>query len=659
MVPSSPDTAEYPPRTPQHLAPVAAKSAPRPLSPKMSHPVSRNASNDSSVTSPAESSGAQTPLADGPANGPMRASGRVWDPARGVEIFKRGSEEVLARFLRMGSWENDPASSCHVPGTRATCSFPPSAHTYPNTIIMSGTGNFASVVSGSQPIDRDAKPTKSAFDTTAALAQQDASNPGEARIMNKNAFVEKSAAEEAAERAREAGEKLTGKPEGDANAEAVKRSLMSTEVKFDQIHNDGSGASASQSMTGKATETAKGATEQASKTAQGALNTVTSTASNAYNAAAITASNALNNVTSTASSTANTASNKASETANSASQTASQAANTASNKASAAANTASDKASQAANTASETGTGILGTLSSTAGSVVNAATGTASSVLSAAQQFVGIGSNTQEGADLGVPKENVQTGKGVATKREGADAHVAETAPSSSEGGFGSFIGGLAQAALKEATNSGSDVSKTGGAEYNSPHHSGQHTSGTPHFNQDEVVKTAAQHGSGESSLFQTALSFLSDNKARPTDKEAEPIDEDEATRAHEKVYQKNDTSGLSASALGSAAALQVLKQFVGGGSSTSSHTTSASSHSAASGGGTTQLISLAMAEATKLFDKSGGQVNGDKQDAVNGAAMTIMKLLVQSKFGGAPTTGGKDSGGLSGLLSLASQFAK
>lgn len=62
------------------------------------------------------------------------------------------------------------------------------------------------------------------------------------------------------------------------------------------------------------------------------------------------------------------------------------------------------------------------------------------------------------------------------------------------------------------------------------------------------------------------------------------------------------------------------------------------------------------MAEATKLFDKSGGAASGNKQDAVNGAAMTIMKLLVQSKFsGGAATTGGSNSGGLGGLLSLVS----
>ncbi|KAG2076870.1 hypothetical protein BDR04DRAFT_1089137 [Suillus decipiens] len=35
---------------------------------------------------------------------PSRTS-RVWDPARGVELFKRGSEEVLARFLKISSRE--------------------------------------------------------------------------------------------------------------------------------------------------------------------------------------------------------------------------------------------------------------------------------------------------------------------------------------------------------------------------------------------------------------------------------------------------------------------------------------------------------------------------------------------------------------------------
>ena len=58
----------------------------------------------------------------------------------------------------------------------------------------------------------------------------------------------------------------------------------------------------------------------------------------------------------------------------------------------------------------------------------------------------------------------------------------------------------------------------------------------------------------------------------------------------------------------------------------------------------------MAMAEASKLFDQHGGS-GGQKQDAVNGAAMTVTKLLVQSKFSG--MTGGGQSGGLGGLASL------
>jgi hypothetical protein len=81
----------------------------------------------------------------------------------------------------------------------------------------------------------------------------------------------------------------------------------------------------------------------------------------------------------------------------------------------------------------------------------------------------------------------------------------------------------------------------------------------------------------------------------------------------------------------------QVLKKFTSGGGG------------GGGGGSHTQLISMAMAEASKLFDQSGGGSHGGKQDAVNGAAMTVTKLLVQSKFSG--LTGGKDSGGLASLV--------
>jgi len=34
----------------------------------------------------------------------IRKGSRVWDPARGVDVFKQGSEEVLAKFMKIGSW---------------------------------------------------------------------------------------------------------------------------------------------------------------------------------------------------------------------------------------------------------------------------------------------------------------------------------------------------------------------------------------------------------------------------------------------------------------------------------------------------------------------------------------------------------------------------
>jgi len=93
------------------------------------------------------------------------------------------------------------------------------------------------------------------------------------------------------------------------------------------------------------------------------------------------------------------------------------------------------------------------------------------------------------------------------------------------------------------------------------------------------------------------------------------------------------------------------MKKFTGGGDKHEKHDSKHSSKPQSK----TDLISLAMAEASKLFDKSGGSSHGNKQDAVNSAGLTIMKLMVQSKFSGGHTTGGKDSGGLGGLMSMVS----
>nr|QKI37344.1 beta-fg [Auricularia auricula-judae] len=186
----------------------------------------------------------------------------------------------------------------------------------------------------------------------------------------------------------------------------------------------------------------------------------------------------------------------------------------------------------------------------------------------------------------------------------------------------------------QHGSQSGSDVRKTGGEEYNR-----RDSTPEPDIDDDAAVSHANQQAgsSGDSSLFAQALSFAKSNRGE----HKQPVDEASVVNAHKAAYQDNNASGLDATSMGSAAALQVMKMFTSGGGEAKSAGTSQS-----------QFIAMAMSEASKLFDKSGGAASGDKQDAVNGAAMTVVKLLVQSKFSGG-AIGGKDSGGIGALGSL------
>jgi len=150
-------------------------------------------------------------------------------------------------------------------------------------------------------------------------------------------------------------------------------------------------------------------------------------------------------------------------------------------------------------------------------------------------------------------------------------------------------------------------------------------------------VNNAAQQGSGDSSLFSSALAHITQHSSEHT----QPIDEQHVQDAHKTAYQDGNAGNLGASSMGAAAAMQAMKMFTSGGGGGS--------------GSSSDLISFAMAEASKLFDSSGGAASGNKQDAVNGAAMTVMKMLVQSKMSG--TVGGGNSGGLGGIMSLASKL--
>ncbi|KZV80883.1 hypothetical protein EXIGLDRAFT_398871 [Exidia glandulosa HHB12029] len=203
--------------------------------------------------------------------------------------------------------------------------------------------------------------------------------------------------------------------------------------------------------------------------------------------------------------------------------------------------------------------------------------------------------------------------------------HVNEGGQQQSSGGYG---GGQPQGGYD------SDVRKTGGAEYNR-----RDSTPEPDIDDDDAVQRASAHAgdSGDSSLFSQALSFAKGSKTE----HKQPVDEAGVINAHKAAYQDGNASSLDAGSLGSAAAMQMLKQFTSGGGSASS-----------GGGSQSQLVALAMGEASKLFDQSGGAASGNKQDAVNGAAMTVVKLLVQSKFGGG-ATGGENSGGIGALGSL------
>ncbi|OBZ79509.1 hypothetical protein A0H81_01195 [Grifola frondosa] len=152
-----------------------------------------------------------------------------------------------------------------------------------------------------------------------------------------------------------------------------------------------------------------------------------------------------------------------------------------------------------------------------------------------------------------------------------------------------SFIN-LAKQGYQAYEGSQSNVSRTGGQEYNAPHHSGgsHQQSGRPEIDEDEVVNTASREGSGDSSLFSSALGYVKQNR----DEHERPVDEEHVQNAHRKAYQEGSAGDLSASSMGSAAAMQVLKKFTSGGSG--------------GAGSQSQLISFAMAEASKLFEQSG-----------------------------------------------------
>ncbi|GAA5916988.1 hypothetical protein JCM6882_005084 [Rhodosporidiobolus microsporus] len=163
-------------------------------------------------------------------------------------------------------------------------------------------------------------------------------------------------------------------------------------------------------------------------------------------------------------------------------------------------------------------------------------------------------------------------------------------------------------------------------------------------LNDDEVVNKASNQSNEDSGLFSKALSFLKDQADDDDD-----IDENQAQQAHQQAYGQGNGQNLNSKDMGSAAALQALKGFIGGGNTQQQNQ---------GGDFKAQLISKAMAEAAKLFDQNGGAAGGaQKQDVVNQAGKMMLKLMVKNQVSGA--IGGGSEGGMGQLLSLAQGFMK
>lgn len=108
--PISPPSGLLSPREYLFDSPDSPRASPKTVTPTTPRPPGTRplVRRDSSST-PSTSSGPISPPDSVRGLPIMHKAARVFDPARGVEAFKRGSEEVLARFLKMSSWE-DPSS---------------------------------------------------------------------------------------------------------------------------------------------------------------------------------------------------------------------------------------------------------------------------------------------------------------------------------------------------------------------------------------------------------------------------------------------------------------------------------------------------------------------------------------------------------------------
>lgn len=112
----------------------------------------------------------------------------------------------------------------------------------------------------------------------------------------------------------------------------------------------------------------------------------------------------------------------------------------------------------------------------------------------------------------------------------------------------------------------GGDFGVQGSAALNS--YDNNRPSGGMDLDHDAAVQHAASQSGGNSDMFSSAMSFLQQGGSNGNlhQNQGQDLDENELQQAHQQAYGNQDSSNMSSQALGSAAAMNALKQFTQGG---------------------------------------------------------------------------------------------
>jgi len=171
-------------------------------------------------------------------------------------------------------------------------------------------------------------------------------------------------------------------------------------------------------------------------------------------------------------------------------------------------------------------------------------------------------------------------------------------------------------------------------------------------IDQQYAAQAASAHaGPGhDPQMFQNAIHHIQSGPPSTPSYDHQSVQE-----AHEEAYGAGNPGNLPASGMGAAAAMQAFKMFTGGGGAAGGARPGGGP--GAEGNPQSQILAMAMAEASKLFDQQGGAASGNKQEAITSAAKMAMKLLMQSKMGAGASGGAAPGGGLGSMLQMASKF--